>query len=226
MKISQNGIELIKSFEGYRCQAYKCQAGVWTIGYGTTKVNGKKVKQGQTCTREQAEEYLRKDLASFEKTVNGAVKVKLTQSMYDALVSFTYNVGSFAFRTSSLLKYLNKCEYVKASNEFLKWNKVTSGGKKVVSAGLTNRRKREQKLFLSEDEKMETVDKTVSDSLNVGDKVTIKSGACDYGTGKKFASFVYKNKYNVIQVDSKKVVFGIGKNVTGSVGIENVNKVK
>lgn len=231
MKISQRGIDLIKSFEAYRGQAYKCQAGVWTIGYGTTKVNGKKVTKGMTCTKSMAEDYLRKDLASFENSVNSLVKVEVTQSMYDALVSFTYNCGSGALKTSTLLKELNKGNYKKASEEFPKWNKVTKGLIKVVSNGLNNRRAKEKALFLSEgiptdSNKKETVsNKVTDDSLKVGDKVKIKKGSTDYGTKKKFMNFVYLTKYDVIQISGNRVVFGKGKSVTGSVKKENLIKV-
>ena len=125
--------------------AYLCPAKVWTIGIGTTVYpNGLKVKKGDKCTQEQALEYLQHDLKSFEKTVNDSVKVDLTQNQFDALVSLTYNIGSTAFKNSTLLKKLNAKDYAGAADQFLVWNK---GGGKVLK-GLVRRRDAERALFL------------------------------------------------------------------------------
>ena len=139
MKTSQKGIDLIKQFEGCHLAAYKCPAGKWTIGYGHTKG----VSAGDKITRSQAESYLRADLATFEKGVEKAVKVKLNQYQFDALISFTFNCGLGAFKSSTLLKKLNAGDYKGAGAELLKWNK--SNGR--VLAGLTRRRKAEKVLF-------------------------------------------------------------------------------
>lgn len=139
MRTSQNGIDLIKQFEGCRLTAYKCPSGVWTIGYGHT--NG--VKKGQKITQKQAETFLREDIKRFENGVFRAVSVPLTQNQFDALVSFCYNCGLGAFKNSTLLKKLNAKDYKGASSEFLRWNK--SNG--VVLAGLNRRRKAEKALF-------------------------------------------------------------------------------
>lgn len=139
MKTSKNGLDLIKEFEGCRLTAYRCPANVLTIGYGHTQG----VYEGQKITDSQASEYLKADIAKFEKSVNNLVKVKVTQNMFDALVSFTYNLGAGALKTSTLLKYLNSEDYEKASSEFSKWNKA--GGR--VLTGLVKRRSLEKKLF-------------------------------------------------------------------------------
>lgn len=139
MKTSQSGIELIKKFEGCRLAAYKCPAGVWTIGYGHTSG----VKAGQKITQQQAETYLKNDLQVFEKGVEKVVKVSLNQNQFDALVSFSYNCGLGALRTSTLLKKLNAGDYKGASKEFPRWNK--SNGR--VLTGLTRRRSAEKALF-------------------------------------------------------------------------------
>lgn len=139
MRISKKGIDLIKSFEGCKLTAYKCPAGIWTCGFGTTSG----VTPGMTITREQAEEMLKKDLVKFETVVKTLVKVVLTQEQFDSLVSFSYNTGSGALGSSTLLKKLNKGDYKGASEEFLRWNKA--GGKVLV--GLIRRRMAEQKLF-------------------------------------------------------------------------------
>ncbi|QXR26967.1 lysozyme [Acinetobacter junii] len=145
MKTSQVGIELISSFEGIRLNAYDDGVGVWTIGIGTTVYpNGVKVKKGDKCTLEQAHEYLAHDMIEFEKTVNDSVKVSLSQNQFDALVSLAYNIGSGAFKNSTLLKKLNAKDYAGAADQFLVWNK---GGGKVMK-GLVRRREAERALFL------------------------------------------------------------------------------
>lgn len=139
MKISINGIDLIKRFEGCRLTAYKCPSGVYTIGYGHT--NG--VKKGQRITQAQAEAYLREDVAKFENGVNKYVSAPLTQNQFDALVSFTYNCGLGAFKNSTLLKKLNAKDYEGAGKELLRWNKANG----VVLDGLKRRRNAEKALF-------------------------------------------------------------------------------
>lgn len=140
MKISQNGINLIKQFEGCKLIAYKCPAGVWTIGYGHTKG----VVRGQKISPERAEKFLKEDIEQFEKGVNRHVSVPLNQNQFDALVSFTYNCGLGALQRSTLLKKLNAGDYAGAANEFPKWNK--SNGK--VLNGLVRRRAAERALFV------------------------------------------------------------------------------
>ena len=142
MKISTNGIDLICSFEGLELKAYDDGVGVWTIGYGTTVINGTKVKKGDTCTLEQAKSYMAQDLKQFESAVN-QVKVPLNQNQYDALVSLAYNIGVGAFLSSTLFKKLNAKDYKGAAEQFDRWNRA--GGK--VMRGLTNRRAKERKLF-------------------------------------------------------------------------------
>lgn len=145
MKTSQVGIELISSFEDLKLNAYDDGVGVWTIGIGTTVYpNGVKVKKGDTCTLDQAKEYFAHDLKRFESSVNNLVKVPLTQNQFDALVSLAYNIGSGAFKNSTLLKKLNAKDYAGAADQFLVWNK---GGGKVMK-GLVRRREAERALFL------------------------------------------------------------------------------
>ena len=143
--INKIGLKLIAQFEGCYLQAYLCPANVWTIGIGTTIYpNGVKVKKGDKCTLEQAHEYLAHDMIEFEKTVNDSVKVPLSQNQFDALVSLAYNIGSGAFKNSTLLKKLNAKDYQGAADQFLRWNK---GGGKVLK-GLVRRREAERALFL------------------------------------------------------------------------------
>ena len=142
MNISDRGLDLIKTHEGCRLEAYQDSVGVWTIGYGHTMG----VKQGDTCTQEQAEAWLTEDVTTIaERCVNWLVKVPLTQSEFDALCSFSFNLGCSALRNSTLLKKLNASDYNGASLEFGKWDHA--GGKQL--AGLTARRTAEAELFES-----------------------------------------------------------------------------
>lgn len=146
MTVSAKGIDLICSFEGLRLTAYDDGVGIWTIGFGTIKYpNGVRVKRGDTCTLEQAKSYMKHDLIEFEHTVNSLVKVPLNQNQFDALVSLTYNIGSGAFKSSTLLKKLNLSDYKGAADQFDVW--VNAGGKRMQ--GLANRRAKEKSLFLS-----------------------------------------------------------------------------
>jgi len=146
MSVSNKGVDLICEFEGKRLVAYDDGVGVWTIGFGTTIYpNGIKVKKGDTCTLEQAKEYMRHDLIEFEHTVNSSVKVPLNQNQFDALVSLAYNIGSSAFKSSTLVKKLNAGDYKGAADQFNVW--INAGGKRMQ--GLVNRRDREKLLFLS-----------------------------------------------------------------------------
>lgn len=146
-KASERGKAIIKEFEGFRAVAYLCQANVWTVGYGTTRINGKPVTENVKITTQEAELFLEQDLKVFEDAVNQNVSVELNQNEFDALVSFVYNVGVGNFKKSTLLKKLNASKKAEAADEFLKWNRAN----KVVSKGLTRRRKAERELFLSEE---------------------------------------------------------------------------
>lgn len=140
MKTSPNGRALIRKAEGDRLTAYYCPAGVLTIGVGHT---GPDVKPGMTITQAQSDALLSADLAKFEAAVSRNVKVPLTQNQFDALVSFTYNLGEGALRSSTLLRMLNAGDYTGAAAQFARWDKA--GGK--VLAGLTKRRAAEAALF-------------------------------------------------------------------------------
>lgn len=138
-RTSQAGVNLIKSCEGFRNEAYLCPAKVWTIGYGTTR----NVQPGMTITESQGQELLQDDLVVFEKAINEQVKVPLTQNQFDALVCFVYNVGQGNFKSSTLLKKLNAGEYSAVPEELQKW---TKGGGKVLP-GLVKRRQAEAELW-------------------------------------------------------------------------------
>ena len=137
MKTSSKGVSLIKSFEGCRLNAYKCPAGVWTIGYGHTAG----VKEGDIITQEQADEYLRNDLAKYEKAVLNYDSIyHFNQNQFDALVSFTYNCGASNLKN---LTQNGKRTLAQISGKILLYNKA--GG--VVLRGLQRRRAAEKELF-------------------------------------------------------------------------------
>jgi lysozyme len=143
-KTSQAGIDLIKSFEALKLRAYPDPAsgsGPWTIGYGTTS----NVVPGMTITRAQAESLLRRDLAKIEKEINRLVTVEISQNMFDALVSFAYNLGIGSLKRSTLLKKLNLGDAGGAADQLLRWNRARGR----TMAGLTRRRKAERDLFLA-----------------------------------------------------------------------------
>lgn len=141
--ISDRGIALIREFEGLSLEAYPDPATggePYTIGVGTT--GG--VKLGDTCTEEQAVEWLRDDCTHAETAIDELVEVELTQNQRDALISLIYNIGVGNFKNSTLLKLLNAGNFISAANQFGRWNKAA--GK--VMAGLTRRREAEMALFL------------------------------------------------------------------------------
>ena len=145
MVVSLFGIDLICGFEGLRLKAYDDGVGVWTIGFGTTIYpNGIRVKKGDICTEAQAKAYMAHDLKKFESAVNNAVTVPLNQNQFDALVSLAYNIGTNAFKNSTLVKKLNAGDIHGASDQFDVW--VNAGGKRMQ--GLVNRRAKEKEVFL------------------------------------------------------------------------------
>lgn len=168
MKLSNKGISLIKSFEGCKLEAYKCSGGKWTIGWGTTgEIDGIQIKQGMKITQENADKLFLSKIKTYEDAVNKyATYNKLNQNMYDALVSFTYNCGTNAFKNSTLLKLLNKGEILKAADQFDLW--INAGGK--PSNGLKRRRAAEKKLFLTQCE-----DKDLIEAVNILNKKGIIS---------------------------------------------------
>jgi lysozyme len=143
MKTGDEGIALIRHFEGCRLDAYLCPAGVWTIGYGHTKG----VKEGETIDQEAAEAFLIEDLEEFEGYVTEMVEVPLSQSQFDALVSWTFNLGPGNLERSTLLAKLNQREYTDVPFEIKRWTRA--GG--VILPGLVKRRNAEAALFEGRD---------------------------------------------------------------------------
>ena len=144
---SNAAVDLIKKFEGLRLTAYQDSVGIWTIGYGTTRINNVPVQQGLTINKDQAAQYLLSDLSEkFVPTIKRNVRALITQSMFDALCCFTYNVGGGNLNKSSLLKDLNASKYLDSAAGFMQWTKA--GG--VELPGLIKRRAAEKDLFLAD----------------------------------------------------------------------------
>ncbi|WP_273754492.1 lysozyme [Bartonella sp. MM73XJBT.G] len=143
-KISEDCLYCLKKWEGLRLQAYQDASGVWTIGYGHTKKAGKPtVIEGMVITEKKAETMLLADLQQYERAVEKAVCVNLSDEQFGALVSFCYNVGIAAFQSSTLLKRLNRGDYEAVPFELQKWTKA--GGK--CLQGLVHRRVAEAGLW-------------------------------------------------------------------------------
>jgi lysozyme len=143
MNISQEGISLIKKFEGCELEAYKCAAGVWTIGYGHTK----DVKEGDSILKEDAESMLVHELQKYCNDVDIAVKVDLKQNEFDALVSWTYNLGLTNLNSSTMLKVLNEGKHDEVPAQIKRWNKASGQ----VKQGLIRRREAEALMFEGKD---------------------------------------------------------------------------
>ena len=147
MVISNKLKELVKEFEGCKLKAYKCPAGIWTIGYGNTQYeNGKAVKEGDIITLERAEQLLEIILIKFIQQVGELVKSNINQNQKDALTDFAYNCGVGNLKNSTLLKKVNadpKDKTIRA--EFEKWTRANG---KVLN-GLVKRRNAEANLYFS-----------------------------------------------------------------------------
>lgn len=139
MQLGPKGEALIKGFETLALVAYPDQGGIMTIGWGHTPAS-----KGQTCTSDQAQAWFLADTGAACRAINTAVDVAITQDQFDALVSFTFNVGIGAEAHSTLIRILNGGDTAGAADQFLVWNKVNG----VENAGLTRRRAAERALFL------------------------------------------------------------------------------
>lgn len=199
MKTSQNGIDLIKKFEGCVLKAYKCPAGVWTIGYGHTSG----VKEGQKITQAQAEEFLKQDLKEFEGYVNN-LKLSFNQNQFDALVSFTYNCGPGNLKTLVRNRTLQQI-----ADALPLYNK--SAG--VVLNGLVRRRKEERELFLTK--------------TNNSNKYKVTASGLNVRTGPdtkyKILKVIYKN--DIVEITHIHGTWGMIANDLGWVSMNYLKKV-
>ena len=144
-KVSEEGLSLIKRFEGFSETVYICPAGCPTIGYGHVVLDHEMESFAEGISGEQATDLLRQDVAIAERAVLQHINVPLSDGQFDALVSFTFNLGSGALQRSTLRRKLNRQEYRLAAKEFSRW--VWAGGKKIK--GLIYRRNAEATLFSS-----------------------------------------------------------------------------
>lgn len=146
MKMTNEGLDLIKEFEGWRGDAYRDAVGVWTIGYGHTSMAGEpKVVPGMTITKAEGVEILRRDVEKFADGVRKLLTVELTDNQFSALVSFAYNVGLGNFRKSSVLQRVNNKDFAAVPRRLQLWTKAD--GKTLP--GLVRRRAAEAKMFSS-----------------------------------------------------------------------------
>lgn len=221
MHISINGIELIKKYEGLYLHAYKCPAGVLTIGYGTTNADKKitcfTINKNTTITKEKAEELLKKSIEKkYEPLVNKYNDIyKFNQNEYDALISFCYNIGSIKQLTQN-----GKRTKKEIAAAMVKYNHA--GGK--VLRGLTRRREEEKKLFLTpvkqdnKQDKQDKQDNKQDNKQNNKKNMYVVTSAGLYvraGTGKKYKALDVLKKGDEVEID--KVVKNWGR-------IKNVNR--
>lgn len=142
LSCSPRGRSLIQKFTGLRLTAYQDPGGVWTIGYGHT---GPDVTEGRTITQPEADQLLINDLVRFNNGVNALVTIRINQNQFDALVSFSYQLGLGSLQQSTLIRLLNSGNYQAAADQFPRWDRA--GGKE--TAGLLARRNAERELFLT-----------------------------------------------------------------------------
>ena len=146
MKLSENGYKFISTWEGIKTKAYQDSVGIWTVGIGFIQIDGKKVTKDTTLTLDQIKTEFTKQIIKYEDAVNSNVTSKITQNQFDALVSFCFNLGAGALKTSTLLKKVNvEPNDTSITGEFMKW--VKAGGK--VIQGLVKRREAEAKLYFT-----------------------------------------------------------------------------
>lgn len=190
MKLSNEGLNLIKSFEGCHLTAYKCPAGIWTIGYGHIKG----VQSGMKITQSQADDYLREDCAKAEANVNSFNgKYSWTQNEFDALVSFAYNIGSINQLTANGTRSKDMI-----AKKILEYNKASG---KVLN-GLVRRRKAEQEMFMqsAKTETNNTADRTLKFGMKGADVKELQEALTlrEYSLGKVDGDFGQKTYAAVI----------------------------
>lgn len=175
MNINKATVDLVKEFEGFEAKAYKCPAGVWTIGYGTTASAGVGItpKDGMTITKSDAEAYLQAALDKFADQIAPSITAPANSNEFGAFVSLAYNIGPGAFKKSSALRLFNAGDKEGAAKAILMWNKA--GGK--VLKGLTRRREAERKLFLT------PVDGEFEGRTSVAQSTTVQASAVQIASG-------------------------------------------
>ena len=146
MNLSAEGLNLIKRFEGVRNRPYRCSAGLWTVGVGHLIGDGKSLPESwnRTFTKEEIDALLIRDISRFERGVRMYIKVPLRQSEFDALCSFSFNLGLGTLQRSTLRQKINRYDKEGAAKEILKY--CRAGGK--IIKGLQIRREAEYRMFL------------------------------------------------------------------------------
>ena len=147
--VTNQTVAIVKEFEGFRSQAYLDTDGTPVIGYGQSRINGRKVRMGDRITVEAANKALEQELAVIQKEILSVVKVELSPNQLGVIASLAYNTGVHAIKRSTLISKLNRQDYTGAANEFVRWDKGNLRGRLVKMPGLTRRRQRERQLFLS-----------------------------------------------------------------------------
>jgi len=195
MHMSQGGLDaLLKKFEGCKLKAYRCPAGVCTIGYGHTSAAGAPmVNDGMTITQAQAEDILKRDIVKYEIAVMDLVKVKLTQNQFDVLTDFAYNAGVGNLKSSTMLKKVNAGDLDAVPAELMKW---TKGGGKVLP-GLVRRRQAAGAWWTAQDQAHDEQEdraepdappkRTMADSKQ-GNAAVLTAGLGGLGIAKEVAS--------------------------------------
>jgi len=193
--MSQGGLDaLLKKFEGCKLKAYRCPAGVCTIGYGHTSAAGAPmVNDGMTITQAQAEDILKRDIVKYEIAVMDLVKVKLTQNQFDVLTDFAYNAGVGNLKSSTMLKKVNAGDLDAVPAELMKW---TKGGGKVLP-GLVRRRQAAGAWWTAQDQAHDEQEdraepdappkRTMADSKQ-GNAAVLTAGLGGLGIAKEVAS--------------------------------------
>ena len=147
--VSETTIAIVKEFEGFRSSAYLDTDGTPVIGYGQSRIQGRKVRLGDSISDSAAHAALTAELETIQTEILATVKVDLNSNQLGALASLSFNTGVHAIKKSTLVRKLNQKDYSGAANEFLRWNKADLGGRRVRLEGLSRRRSRERQLFLT-----------------------------------------------------------------------------
>lgn len=149
MRVDQSGLDFIKEHEGVRQKVYLDAVGKPTVGVGHLVLPQDNLKVGDVITNERVDQLLRQDIKIAEDAVSALVTVPLNQNQFNALVSLVFNIGTGNFQKSSLLRQINREQFLNAANGFLAWNKGRVKGVLTVLRGLTRRRQAERQLFLT-----------------------------------------------------------------------------
>lgn len=147
--VSEATIAIVKEFEGFRSSAYLDTDGTPVIGYGQSRINGRKVRLGDRITDTAAHIALETELATIQKEILSTVKVDLNDNQLGAITSLSFNTGVYGIKKSTLVRKLNQKDYSGAANEFLRWDKADLQGRRVKMNGLSRRRAKERQLFLT-----------------------------------------------------------------------------